>query len=451
MRLFFIAAIFLLAPRPLAALDTPLAQIPDDSKLRQTLKDTWLTDSPVRVMARRAETHALPGGDEVEARLEIDASGFTVLLARRAGTGFPGWAQGSWTLTRNRRTGEFEHIRIFLRSDPYTYIQIRPDERDSGKTLLDAVVYDAFIRRGLPLPFSFDRALTMSLDDILSFAGERFPARYYEPSRDDYRDVRSFIAQVRANIGGLQFGDDGAIDERGEYVFIATLEPQRNEQGLNCSGFAKWLIDGIVQPLTGKKLTINELKAPYGDRGTGITQPWDALRDLFFGLDWTRNLAAAVQEALYPGKRIPLSEFEVRDAPFTQIITRTGGRAEVASYPEPIIDAGFAAEGIHALLYTLAIDDPGNFYLAAVSDDRGGPRPRLRRYFHVAALVPYFDTNGVFRVVVFESVEETQFARFKVRYPGHFINLVRIPVENTFSYRESYTAAGKAAFHQADW
>jgi hypothetical protein len=438
MRVSLAAVLLFSTLLPLAARDVPLRKIADDSGLRLKLKDSYFIDTPARVMARPPSTYMLPSGDEVQVRVETSSSRFTVLLARKPADAFAfqGWAQGSWVLARNRRTGEFEHIRVFLRSDPYTYIQLRPDEADKNKTLLDAVVYDAFIRRGLPLPVSFDRVLTMTLDDILALAGERFPARYYEPNGDDYRNVRTFIAGVRATIGGLEFGDDGAIDEHGTYVYIETLAPQLEtadgKPGLNCSGFAKWLIDGLLKPLTGKRLTINELKAPYGDRGSGITQPWDSVRDLFFGLDWTRNLASAVQKALYPGHSVPLSEFEVRHAPFTQILVRKNGVTEIQSYPEHIVDTGFAAEGIFPLLYTLAVDEPGNIYLAAISDDRGGPRPRLRRYFHVAALVPYFDEENVFRVIVFESAEETSFSRFRTRYPGDFINLARVPIEGAF-------------------
>jgi hypothetical protein len=56
----------------------------------------------------------------------------------------------------------------------------------------------------------------------------------------------------------------------------------------------------------------------------------------------------------------------------------------------------------------------------------------MRQYFHIAVLVPYFDNLGNFRTVVFESAEETSFAAFKVRYPGHYVNLVRIPIETAF-------------------
>jgi hypothetical protein len=56
----------------------------------------------------------------------------------------------------------------------------------------------------------------------------------------------------------------------------------------------------------------------------------------------------------------------------------------------------------------------------------------MRQYFHVAVLVPYFNENGAFQVAVFESAAETSFTRFKDRYPGHFVNLSRLPVEAAF-------------------
>jgi hypothetical protein len=56
----------------------------------------------------------------------------------------------------------------------------------------------------------------------------------------------------------------------------------------------------------------------------------------------------------------------------------------------------------------------------------------MRQYFHIAALVPYFDEHGTFHILVFESAAETRFNSFVARYPNHYINLVRIPVENDF-------------------
>ena len=103
-------------------------------------------------------------------------------------------------------------------------------------------------------------------------------------------------------------------------------------------------------------------------------------------------------------------------------------------------DFGYGSEGLEPLLYTLAINEPGKFYLAAINNEMGPAstvdnprgRPRLRQYFHIAVLVPYFNEHGVFQVAVFESAEETFFRTFKTRYPGHGINLVSIPVSTAF-------------------
>jgi len=113
---------------------------------------------------------------------------------------------------------------------------------------------------------------------------------------------------------------------------------------------------------------------------------------------------------------------------------------EDRSYSGYLENAGFGVEGLGALLYTLAVDEPGRVYLAAVNTEIGEPAtaanmrgaPRLRRYYHIAVLVPYFTEAGTFRVTVFESAAETAFASFITRYPGQFVNLSRIPVEGDF-------------------
>jgi hypothetical protein len=113
------------------------------------------------------------------------------------------------------------------------------------------------------------------------------------------------------------------------------------------------------------------------------------------------------------------------------VILRNGGNSTVRPYPGFLHNAGFGFEGLHPLLYTLAIDEPGRIYLAAVNNELG-PAPRMRQYFHIAVLAPYFNEAGNFQVAVFESAEETSFNNFKTRYPGHCVNLVRIPVETAF-------------------
>jgi hypothetical protein len=311
---------------------------------------------------------------------------------------------------------------------------------------MDVVLYDGYAVRSQPLPIPFARLLTIPVEEVFSIAGNKFPRRYFEPDADNYRDLRLFMARVRERLPELAFQDDGAFDEQGNYVYIETLEaqPVDAEPGLNCSGFAKWVVDGILRPLTGKRLGVAPLKQPFGSRGSSFTDPWEDLRDPFFGLDWTRNLASQAMTVLRSPAYAALEEIEVRDGPFSQVIVRGSGanaaESSIRSYPGFLADAGFGFEGLHPLLYTLAIDEPGRIYLASINTEMSPPasednprgRPRMRQHFHVAVLVPYFNEYGNFQVAVFESAEETRFSSFKTRYPDHYVNLVRIPVEGAF-------------------
>jgi hypothetical protein len=307
---------------------------------------------------------------------------------------------------------------------------------------MDVVLYDAFLVRALPIPVPFERLYDMPVDDALNLAGGRFPRRYFDPESGMYRDSRAFVGAVRSRLSELTFLDDGAMNEDGRFVFIDTLEAQDGavKGGVNCSGFAKWIVDGILRPRTGERLPIGPLKEPFGERGTAFTERWEE-RDPFFGLDWIRNLASIAGAALLSPAFGALEEIEVRECPFSQIIIRQSGGSTVNNYPGYLPNAGFGTAGLHPLLYTLAIDEPGRVYLAAVNNEitapvtEDNPRglPILRQYYHIAVLVPYFSERGIFQIAVFESAEETSFAAFKTRYPGQFVNLVRIPIDGSFN------------------
>jgi len=462
-KIFFLFSFFFLLSHALFGQDVPLSRIVDDSALRTSVKDTWLIETPSRVLPKARLMNTLPGGGRVELRVEATKDEFMVIFARElknsngnggAASSFPGWAQGSWILTRRRDNGAAERIRIFLRSDPYMYIQFRPFSAD--KCQMDVVLYEAYIVRSLTLPVTLERLYTMQLGDVLKLAGDQFPRRYFEPKPDDYRLQRQFISKVREQIKGLEFADDGAIDQRGNYVYINTGLEQRGQPGLNCSGFAKWLVDGILRPVTGERLELSPLKEPYGTRGSSFTDIWEKQRDPFFGLDWIRNLASTAWSKLLSPAFGNLDEIEVRTDLFSYMTLRDPKNNKTEySYPGFLTDAGYGVEGLLPLLYTLAIDEPGKFYLAAVNNEIGPPstetnpqgKPRMRQYFHIAAFVPYFSESGIFHVAVFESAAETSIQAFRNRYPliprtidgekrlfpnGHYVNLVRIPVQVAF-------------------
>jgi hypothetical protein len=449
----------------LQAADLPLRHIEDDSALRAAIKDSWLTETPSSVLRNRPFTRILPGGSPVQVRTETRRNELTVILSREWNGTFPGWAQGSWVLTRFM-DGAYERIRIFLRSDPYTYIQFRPMEssgdavagasagnqtglppgsripgtsripaESNGKTLLDVVLYEAYVVRGLPLGISLENLLTMPLHDIFDALGDKFPARYFDPDPDMYRDSRELIKKLRAELPKLEFAEDGAVDENGRYVYIDSLVLQNaaeNSGGLNCSGFAKWFVDGLLYPVTGRLLPIAPLKeAPVQD-GSSLAANYAESQDPRFGLDWTRNLAMEAARTLRSPALATVEEVEVRAGNFAALIDRRRGGASVKSYPGFLLGAGFGVEGLKPLLYTLAVNEPGYVYLASINNEMG-PAPRMRRHYHVAVLIPYFNEYGVFQTAVFESAAETSLNTYIARYPGHMVNLVRIPVEGRFT------------------
>jgi hypothetical protein len=447
MPVIFVILLILFNISPVYSFDLPVSKIADDSLIRLKIKDTWMTETPDRALMQYARTETMESGERAEIRIIEGREEFIVHISRelmrgtnaanRIGTGqFPGWIQGSWMLTRRKDTGAGTQIKIFLRSDQQTFIQFRPFNAD--KCFMDAIVYGGYIAYSIPVAVAFERLYTMPLNDILRLVENKFPVRYFQPDISSYRENRVFITQVRSRISNLRFVDDGAINENGRFVFIETLQPQpSNLQGFNCSGFTKWLIDGILRPVTGARLPITPLKAPFGERGSSFTANWEERKDIFFGLDWIRNLAAEANGTLKTSLYRSLEEFEIRREDFAYILVNENRSFVTHSYPGFLPDAGYGIEGLHPLLYTLAIDEPFSFYLAAVNTEISDPSslrgtPRLRQYYHVAALVPYFDDNGVFRIAVFESAAETSFTAFRNRYPGHYVNLVKIPISTAF-------------------
>jgi hypothetical protein len=439
---------------PLFAVST--RKIVDDSVLRRALKESWLIAEPVKVLNNIPKIYTLDGGGRVEVRTAEGREEFSVIFAREIGNSgiFPYWSQGSWLLTRKKDGGEAVRIQIFLRSDQNTYIQLRKLNND--KCLLDMVIYDAYFLKSLPITLpsilreermkniyadSFEWIYTAPVEDILTLAGEKFKRWYFEPDPELYGDARRFIGEVRKRLRGLSYGDDGAIDENGRYVLINTLKGQTGKGELNCSGFAKWIVDGILWNHNGgKRLTIPPLKEPFGQRGSSFSDPFERLRDPYFGLDWTRNLASIAGKTIKGPAYGELEEIEVQKWHFSDIILRDRqGKTSDFSFPGYLPGAGFGIEGLIPLLYALAIDEPGYIYLASVNEERGAPvtpanlrgTPRLREHFHIGILAPYFDEGGRFQVAVFESAEETSINSFK-NHPGRYVNLVRVPVQAVF-------------------
>lgn len=420
---------------------TPLFDdFPESATVRGQLIDTWLTGAinPARLMDAAECTDRFGNVFSVSNALEPGAEllAITVEPADRDGeavpamSGAPAASQGTWVLYRRLSDGLADHIRLYPVTDSRIFITLHPDAAltGKGKMLLDMNVYGAQPCRNIPLGITFDQLYTTSFSSIVTMTTGTVPWNLLTPDIDRYRDVASLSEGIRGQLGTLVYLEDGAFNEDGEPVLIKTGERQNPDEvwtaiakgqtadtiigGVNCSGFAKWVIDGIVKPRTGNGLFIKPLKTPTDSAITIYSDPSLDNRDAYFALDWTRNLASAV---------VTVSALRTKKPDVSGVDVTMDAFTGTQGYSKNI---GYRISDLMPLMYFLAVTEPGHFYLGAVSDDNR--TPGLREYHHIAILLPYFDENGQFMVDVFESAVETPAETFIRNNLSAYINLVRV-------------------------
>jgi hypothetical protein len=201
-------------------------------------------------------------------------------------------------------------------------------------------------------------------------------------------------------------------------VFIAT-GLAAGKGGFNCSGFAKWVVDGLYAPLSGHLMDIGPLKSRNAARTNTWSTRFEEELDPYFGLDWSRGLARTLLQARTGV--IPTDEqIDVRDSDHLPYIRDVG-------YPVPKLEY---------LLYFLARKDPGTLYVGSVNAPSAAVSegtPTLRQHHHVIVLFPYFDARGVFQVAVMERNVQSSLASLVRRYGSEYVHLVRIDSEGIFA------------------
>jgi len=422
----------LTAPRLPLALpgDLSLEGIAECADLRKA-DLTALFEAPVRELRTvAAATLRNPWGSWKRQIITNGDAVYILYSAARAGS-WPVYSQGSWIVKRDRQHGELLQAKVFLKSDPGTFIRVYPD---GDRSRLDLVAYDGVLAEGVPLPFPFAVVLGSRLGDLIEATRSSVDWSLFDPDPADYQVVADLAGAIRSRLPGLRYVDDGGLDAAGTPVLIATGQAQTaGKGGLNCSGFAEWVVDGLLRPAGAPWLDSAELKKKHiGLRESKAVENYETVLDPYFGLDWTRNLAVAAREALELPVRSGPKDSDVTEVPFALIAPSAapvnGGR-EYEDFPPYAEDAGFPAEGLGALLFWLARTEPGNFYLASISQaDRAG----LRHHYHIAVLLPWFDAGGAFHVDVFESAAETSLPALAARTRGQMVHLSRVRAERAF-------------------
>jgi hypothetical protein len=280
---------------------------------------------------------------------------------------------------------------------------------------MEVFLFGVAVARRAQLPLSFSSLLTSPFARVveLSRPQVRWELLLWRGEPEADRHQGEVIHRIRSALGRLREADDGALDEEGRYVRIADGSLQGPAGGLNCSGFAKWVVDGFYGPLSsGRSTGVAELKRRHPElRGNRWSERYEQARDPYFGLDWARNLASALGRA-YGEAENGLESNDVR-------------RLEYLEYRE---DVGYPVEELELALFLAAEREPGSFYLGSLNREMAGlpGQPVLRQHYHLAVFLPYFTAGGEFRVGVFDLNRESSLEDIRSRFAGHFVHLQRL-------------------------
>ena len=404
---------FVLAAAPFSAAQTPLV---DTSGARRVMADV-IGGAP-RTAPPESRVIRPPGEPAVLVRSEEQRGGRYYLFIP-TGAGEPEVVTPGTYVVRERLTdGRVEQIKVFLQNDEGSFLRVRA--REGRPTLeMDLFLAGAEFYRGVPVPMTMERALVAPVGELQEVtAGLVDWSLVFPDAVDaDYRVVESMVDSIRAALPTLTDAEDGAMNAAGRIVSIAS-GGELEEPGFNCSGFAKWVVDGLYGPLTGSLLPIHRLTTKHLDhRGTPWSRRLEDTRDPYFGLDWTRNLAREISAAREgtDADRIDPEDRDVRAVP-------------IARYRE---DVGYPTQRLAPILYWLAVAEPGTIYLGSVNRPFGDERV-LRQHTHVVVFMPYFDRTGRFHVVVMERNRETSLEALVQRYRNDFVHVVRVRAAETF-------------------
>jgi hypothetical protein len=342
---------------------------------------------------------------------------------------YPLWGRGTWIIKKDLLTGAFVQAKIFLQDDEDSFVRIFP--MDKGRSRLDVHLYGRQLGDDVVIPVPFESLMTSPFARIAALTDHSVDWGVLFPNPDalGYRRTEDFVNQLAGFDRLIQEVDDAAVNGAGENVYIEDGEAVRlgapvsgggslsqGQTGLNCSGYVKWVADGIYSGWTGspgsRHLDLEELRVPTSRTNRN---PWsesrsasgpDArgkleslLRDPHFGLDWNRNLARIIEETRL-GRSLSDEEIAVLDT----------GELPGVPYRR---DLGYPIDDLDSVLYQLASKRPGAVYFAAVnsrfvpppSPEDPDPIP-LHQYWHVSILAPWFDEGagerGRFRVAVLD-------------------------------------------------
>jgi len=272
--------------------------------------------------------------------------------------------------------------------------------------------------RNVLLPIPFEDVLKTPFDEIIRKTEPYVDWSLVLPQANggSYRLIGHILQKIRKKLSGVGFLEDVAINENGEFVKISDNTVVSDPSGLNCSGFVKWVVDGLYIGKLGVGIPITFLKEKqYKERGGKFSLSVEDAEDPFFGLDWSRNLALAID--LLEDKDAKYGDSDVNYLRELQFFD----------------DSGFAIDNLKRALYLLAVRQPKSFFVGSINQTVENSHG-LRKHYHLAIFFPRIKLNGQFEVVVLESGKELTLEQFLTRYKDRDDRVHLVEIEGDYAF-----------------
>ena len=427
--------------------------IPDSSEIRVSLRESWFEAPLSLVRTNNAFETRNQIGQEFQVRLEEDDKYFyifvsphttltvNVFTSKKTYTEqqdyYPGDVAGSFVLIRDKKTEEPLCARYYFLKNSGVYVQFTP----YGKAALaDLVIFENYAARGVATGLPFSYFYSASIEDVMSVTKNKLPWSYVLTSQNEYHAIRQMTTLIDETLPSIMYCADAMYDEDGKMIHVRDGRPFLYEElgqtevnksiFLSSAGFLKWICDGLVEPIAGSLLKREPLvKETIADKGTGRKGVLGQKYDLYFGLNWIRNLASAVI-SVYANKNYLFNQsgVDVTINPFSASITKDG----ISSTVTFVENTGYRSEVMKSLLYVLAATNPDTFYLGAIRETDRSVTPEVSVFNQNAAFFPYFMDNGAFDCLVFMNGRKMTLDTFLQTYKDSFVYLTRVKASEQF-------------------
>jgi hypothetical protein len=389
----------------------------ENYEVRQELKDTIF--APFLTVLNTPKKIFEQSGIDVPVKFEVRKSAeyFYLLFLNEYNYAYPVWGRGSYIIKRDIMTGNFVQLKIFIQNDEGSYLRLFPV---GNRTRMDVYLFGSRIYESILIPVDFKRILISPFSILLNLTSDSIDwnSLFTNVSWREWDNVQAMVKKIKPYLDDIKEVDDGAQNRFGDFVFIESESRQSDEIGLNCSGFTKWIADGLYSayssdvPFYGPYIDLETLKIEHREEEhKNVWNESNLDRDPYFGLDWVRNIASVLYERK-TGIKSGLKDFDVKETPFFNYVE----------------DLGYAIKDLSAVLYLQAIRNPGFFYLGAISTEFG-TNPVLRQYSHVSAFFPWFTEDGDFHISVLDTGMEKFVVTLEGQFPGAYVQLVKIEAE----------------------